>query len=214
MAQLNDFKVDTTTISGRRVMRYTAIIVNVGVGKFELKGSRASSAETQMSVTQRVFDSSGGSRYQDTPARMYFAGDGHSHWHVEDLEDSELIRSDNGVKVGSGAKHGFCFFDLQPFRLTLPGAPASAYYTTCGTNAAVTTQSMGLSIGWGDVYSWQLVDQRVDITGLSPGQYRLNTTADKQNWFVESDETNNGTWVDLQLKSKGQVRVVRYGPSA
>jgi len=34
---------------------------------------------------------------------MYFAGDGHTHWHVRDLETYELIRSDNGSKVGTGA---------------------------------------------------------------------------------------------------------------
>lgn len=214
MARLTDFTVDTSTTPGRSLLRYTATIVNTGAGKFELTGSRSSTTETQMSVMQRVFDSTGTSRYQNTPARMYFAGDGHNHWHVQDLEDSELTRSDNGSKVGSGAKHGFCFFDIQAFRLSLLGAPANPFYTTCGTDSTVTTQSMGLSIGWGDVYSWWLADQWVDITGLSPGRYRLNTTADKQNWFVESDETNNGTWVDLQLKAKGRVRVVGYGPSA
>ena len=65
---------------------------------------------------------------------MYFAGDGHNHWHVRDLETEKLIRLDNGAKVGTSAKHGFCFFDNVRYRLTLAGAPQSARYTGCGTS--------------------------------------------------------------------------------
>ena len=213
MAQLKDFRVDKAP-SGQTLLRYSAIVVNTGSGRFQLDGTRTSTSGSQMEVAQRIADSSGTSRTQPTAARMYFAGDGHTHWHVADLEQSVLERLDNGVKVGSGAKHGFCFFDNYPFRLALLGAPASAFYTTCGRDPNVSSQSMGLSVGWGDIYSYQLVDQWIDITGLGPGRYRLRTTADAQNWFVEANETNNLTWVDLQLKSKGAPRVIQYGPSA
>ena len=213
MAPLRDFKVDRLN-DGSVVLRYSAIVVNTGAGRFQLLGSRASTSETQMSVAQRIFDSTGTMRDRATGAQMYFAGDGHRHWHVASLEESVLERLDNGVKVGSGAKHGFCFYDNFAFRLGLPGAPGSPFYTTCGTDPSVMTQQMGLSIGWGDIYSWQLVDQWIDITNVSPGIYRLTTTADAQNWFEEADETNNLTWVELQLKAKGPPRVIRQGPSA
>jgi hypothetical protein len=74
--------------------------------------------------------------------------------------------------------------------------------------------TMGLSVGWGDVYAWSLPDQYVDITGLTSGHYRLATTADAPNWFVESNNSNNPTWVDLQLEGSGRIRVIRYGPAA
>ena len=57
--------------------------------------------------------------------------------------------------------------------------------------------------------------QWVDITGKAAGRYRLWATADPENWFIEADDTNNFTWVDLQIRGKGgSVRVLGYGPSA
>ena len=77
---------------------------------------------------------------------------------------------------------------------------------------------MGLSPGWADPYSWLLPDQRLDITGLANGEYRLQATVDPDNWFRESDETNNGTWVDLRLRTtpdgSPRLDVLDYGPSA
>ena len=213
MATLKDFTIERTA-TGRKLLRYTATVVNVGAGRFQVEGSRASTAESEMSVVQRISNDAGGSSRRPTDARMYFAGDGHNHWHVRDLEQSSLDRLDNGVKVGSGAKHGFCFFDNVAFRLSLAGAPPNPFYTTCGTTGTVLSQTMGLSTGWGDAYYYYLVDQWVDITTVGPGRYRLSTTADPQNWFLESSEANNATWAELQLKKSGSPRVVRYGPPA
>jgi hypothetical protein len=212
MARLSDFRVEKTG-SGRTLLRYTTIIVNVGQGRFELRGQRSSTTQTQMTVSQRVYNDTGGSRLVSTPAVMVFGGDGHNHWHVRDLETSALIRLDNGSKVGTGAKRGFCFFDNTRYRLTLPGAPQSPVYTGCGTSASLIV-NMGLSIGWGDAYFWSLPDQYIDITGLTPGRYRLRVTADAQNRFLETSNSNNTTWVDLQLKGNARPRVIAYGPSA
>jgi hypothetical protein len=54
---------------------------------------------------------------------------------------------------------------------------------------------MGLSVGWGDLYRYNLPDQYIDITGLGRRRYRLEGTADADNWFRESEESNNSTWV-------------------
>ena len=76
---------------------------------------------------------------------------------------------------------------------------------------------MGLSAGWGDRYGSKLPDQYIDITGLPDGRYRLRATADASNWFKESDEKNNKTWVDLDVShSQGRTmtKVARYAPAA
>jgi hypothetical protein len=214
MYKLSDFRIDKTP-DHRRLLRYTTIIVNVGLGAFQAEGSRASSTEPDMSVVQRIVDDGGGSRVRPTSARMYWAGDGHEHWHLRDLETSTLNSVDTRVTVGAAAKHGFCFFDNIKFNLLLDGAPYSAVYTGCGTDPNVLNQTMGLSIGWGDAYYYYLVDQWVDITGLGPGRYRLTTTADEQNWFEESDELNNFTWTELQIhRGNRKPRVTAQGPFA
>jgi hypothetical protein len=212
MARLADIRIEKTP-DGRRLLRYTTVIVNVGAGPFEVHGARASAGETEMSVGQRVYDDVGGHRDVATSARMFFAGDGHDHWHVRDLESSDLLRLDNGAKVGTGAKRGFCFWDNVKYRLTLPGAPQSAAYFGCGSSSSLQVTA-GISVGWGDEYPARLPDQFVEITGLTPGRYRLLVTADASNWFLEASEANNATWVDLQIKGQGAPRVLGYGPSA
>ena len=210
IARLADIRVDKAP-DGRKLLRYTTVVVNVGAGAFEVHGSRASTGES-MAVSQRIYDEGG---YQDVPtlAQMFFAGDGHSHWHVRDLESAELIRLDNGVKVGTWGKHGFCFFDNTNYRLSLPGAPSSSVYTNCGNSSSALAVTMGLSIGWGDTYPAYLPDQYIDVTGLAAGRYKLIVTADEQNWFTETNETNNAAWVVIQLKGNGNsVRIIEYGP--
>lgn len=209
MARVADIHLDKTP-DGRRLLRYSTEIANVGAGAFELNLHRAS-INDPMTTTQRIYTSTG-SRDVSTLPVLVFAGDGHNHWHVRDLETVELNRLDNGAKVGTDAKVGFCFLDHLTYRPSLPGAPQRAVYGGCGGPTSLDV-TMGLSVGWSDQYRWSLPDQYIDITGLTPGRYRLNVVADAGNWFVEANETNNATWVDLQIKGQGTPRILGYGPA-
>jgi hypothetical protein len=218
MARLSDIYLALPS-TGQKQLRFSATIVNVGAAPFELAGSRPDLSRS-FSATQRTFNTDGTSTLVPIPgASLVFGGDGHNHWHVDGLERYELHRLDNGVKVGTSAKAGFCFFDTGPFRLALGGAPASAVYTAtgCGTASSLSV-TMGLSIGWGDTYPWTLPDQFIDVTNLDSGKYRLQAEADPFGWFQESSRQNNVTWVDLALtanrKGTTKVRILGYGPSA
>ncbi len=199
-----------TTSSGQRRLRFSSVVANVGVGPFEVVGTRASTSDLEMNtVVQNVYDDTGSiSRTSPTSATMYFAGDGHTHWHLRDLETYELIRTDNGVLVGTGEKHGFCFFDNVKHNLKLPGAPSSSVYTDCG-DADDLTVTPGLSVGWADRYYYNLPDQYIDITGLKAGRYRLYYRVDVQNWFTEIKDTNNQSCVTLQIDANS-VNVIDY----
>lgn len=210
MAQPADIKVERAP-GGLRLLRYTSVIVNAGAGPFEVHGQRASTAETEMDATQHIFDTAGGYREVPTTARMVFGGDGHNHWHVQDLEAGDLIRLDNGSKAGTSAKHGFCFNDNTWFRLSLPGAPQDRVYTNCARDTDLKV-TMGLSVGWGDTYGSTLPDQYVDISSVGPGRYRLLLTADAGSWFTESNESNNSSWVDLQIRGgNAPPKILGYG---
>jgi hypothetical protein len=212
MARLSDLSIDTTTIPGRRLLRFTTIIVNIGAGPFETIGSRPRTSTALMAVKQRIYNTAGSSRLVSTPAVMFWAGDGHDHWHIRDIEAYRLTRLDNGRRVGTGAKHGFCYFDNTPYRLRLPGAPSYSIYGGCGSSGDLTVTT-GLSVGWGDTYPAGIAFQWIDITGLKSGRYRLRATADPANWFAETNNTNNSTWVNIQL-TNSRVRVMAYGPAA
>jgi hypothetical protein len=192
---------------GQKQLRFDTIIVNVGADRFEARGSRSTSS-APMTVTQRIYNDAGGFRDFPTTAQMYFAGDGHTHWHLRDLESYELIRLDNGSKVGAGAKEGFCFFDNVVF-----GSTQEAFYKGCGNNPDALNVTMGLSRGWGDLYGAGTVGQYIDITNLTSGRYKLQATADGANWFLESNDSNNFTWVEVQI-SGNSVSVIAYGPGA
>ena len=206
MARLTNLKIEKTQ-DDRKLLRFSSVVVNVGDGPFEVHGERDVDTST-MTTAQRVFDDEG--NYSDTPteAVMYFGGDGHNHWHVRDLESFALKHLDKGgTKVGTNAKHGFCFFDNYRY-----GSAQVPYYTGCGKSTDLQV-AMGLTPGWGDLYPYNLPDQYIDIMGLGPGRYRLEGMVDADNWFQESDELNNSTWVDIRIK-KGRARVVGYGSSA
>jgi hypothetical protein len=213
MAKLGKPYVESA--GGKRLLRFDATIVNIGTGAFEAKGSNLNTSNnptTMDTVSQRIYDDAGGFRDRPTTAQMYFAGDGHNHWHVRYLERYDLARLDNGKKVGTQAKEGFCFSDNYRF-----GSPQAARYTgstgNCGSNPDALGVFMGLSRGWGDIYRVTTVDQFVDITGLKSGRYRLTATADKDGWFSETDEANNSSWTEIQV-SGNSVSVVRQGPAA
>jgi hypothetical protein len=214
MARISELHIDKSSLAGHRLLRYTAIIVNVGQGPFELNGSRPGTSTPDMAMKQRIFSDTGGFRDVAVPAEASWSGDGHNHWHVHDLELGTLARVDNGNQVGSLAKHGFCFFDTTTYRLTLPGAPQSPVYTNCGTDPSALSVRMGVSVGWGDRYPWDIAFQYIDITNLPDGPYRLTSVVNAQPLgLIQASTANDTTWVDIRLK-KTKVTVVAYGPSA
>jgi len=220
MARLAD--IDIVNVSGQLQLRFSATIVNVGPGPFELNATRPN-VTSGFSVVQKVYGTGTSASIPLPGVDLVWGGDGHVHWHVRNLETYELDRLDNGAKVGTGLKGGFCFFDNVVFNTSLPGAPAAAVYvpgTVCGQgDQNASTVRMGLSVGYGDRYGSNLPDQFIDVTTLTSGNYRLYATADQNGLFTESNENNNQTWVDLKLqisdKGKGssKARVIGYGPT-
>lgn len=214
MTRVTKVAIDTTTISGHRLLRYTARIVNVGAGPFETTGTRASTSDSTMPVTQHVYQSDGSLESVATDDTMYFAGDGHNHWHLTDLEGGVLSRLDNGIVVGTSAKHGFHGADDTAWDLTLPGAPQSKAYLACGGNscqASALAVTEGISVGWMDTYKYSVVDQWIDITGLKNGKYVLTQSADPHHYFDESDANNNTASATLHIGSSGVTILSRTG---
>ena len=206
----------TRTEDGRRLLRFSAIIVNVGVGPFELRSERPNRSSS-WSVQQVIYDTDGGARTHDTPpVQLVYEGDGHDHWHVKDLETYQLAPLHDGSGNNSssriGHKVGFCFFDNYQYKPWLPDAPRYLEYghRGCGTRSSLRLRN-GLSVGWA-TSTTGACPQYIDITGLPNGRYRLSATADQANFFQEGNEGNNSTWVDLRIRARS-VTVMRRAPS-
>ena len=211
MAQLRDFQVDRST--GRRLLRFSTEIVNVGSGPFEVRGSRPSTGASRMTATQRLFNTDNTISSASTGAVMVYSGDGHDHWHVENLEAYSIERVGSRRGLAFGEKVGFCFLDSGAYRTSLPGAPAGPRYNDCGSQSS-TAVTMGLSVGWGDLYPWYLPYQWIDISGLASGEYIVRAHADPRRLFTESNTANNGTWTRLYITGRDSIYVLEQGPVA
>ena len=213
VARVYNYTIQTTS-TGHRLLRFTTRLVNLGKGPFEVRGSRPSTAQTYMTVSQRIYNDAGGYRTVPTPAVMRWSGDGHDHWHAQRIA-SYALRPVNAPTATPrrGAKVGFCFFDTDAYWLAYPGASqVKRYYQSgCGTRSSLRT-TMGISVGWADKYPYNIAYQWIDITGLRSGDYKVCVTVDPSNWFPEISQGNNYAWSDIRISGTGStVTVLRWG---
>lgn len=198
MAPLSDFRIQM--VNGRKLLRFTAMMVNEGAGHFEVSGHRESTSQP-MVMRQVIYQTSSRSspisRRIPTDAVAKYSGDGHNHWHVQEMMRYDLWGGDERLR---GAKVGFCFLDSDLFNPNLPGYSGGYYNgSMCSTNPNVLSNRMGISIGMGDEYEWFLAWQWVDITDLPNGTYTLRGIVDPYGFFLEQRETNQCAYARLGI---------------
>jgi hypothetical protein len=212
MGPVGTFSIDTKTMPGHTLLRFTGVIANAGAGAFEVYGSRPSTSDTEMTVQQHIYQTTGGYRSVPTTAVMFYAGDGHNHWHVKNLEGAQLTDVSGNRVGGPYAKTGFCFSDNAIYNSSIPGTPSTAVYSGCANNQPdALSVTAGLSVGWGDWYPTTVAFQWIDITGVPHGNYRFWAFADPNGYFLETNKDNNYTWTDVRYDNKG-VKPTAYGP--
>ena len=54
----------------------------------------------------------------------------------------------------------------------------------------------------------------MELTGIPDGRYRIREIADPFNWFDELDETNNETWVEVDISTVGGFARVTLVPGS
>ena len=195
----------TKLVKGKWFIAFSSILVNVGEGAFVLRATREDDG-LPWQVFQEVQYSEKGAQSVRIGARMVYAGDGHHHWHIARVATARLVRLDPSGEPASDAsgridtKIGFCFFD---YTHDLERGPPKAVYNRrgCGREDDDFIR-MGLSNGWTDTYKFVLRGQRVAITGLPDGKYRLWADADEAGLFREATRDNNRTWADFDLSTR------------
>lgn len=217
MPPLQDVLAAAIQGSDERQLFFSASIANLGPGPFIVNAVRGDE-RGQWRVSQRFRERDGSTSEVATPADMIWGGHGHNHWHVRIGATYRLLTLPSMKTVRVLEKVGYCFFDQARFDLDIPGAPLAEGFpkTSCDGHSTLSLD-MGLSPGWQDPYTWALPDQRLDITGLPDGRYRLEAKADPNNWFREANERNNETWVDVDIRTTAgapQATVVHVGPHA
>jgi hypothetical protein len=200
MLQPTDFHLERSGGS-RRLLRFSTFIVNLGPGRFDVYGSNPDPADaTKLNLVTQRLEQNGGWAEHPTEATMFYAGDGHDHWHVYGLQHWALaFAATPNEQIATGAKTGFCFWD----NVNLRNAPK--YYSgsaECHMDASGTVP-MGLSPGWGDQYPWSIAFQYIDISHLPYGNYCLTVTADPLGQFVEVTKANNQEHTLISITKNG-----------
>ncbi|HEX5582535.1 hypothetical protein [Gaiella sp.] len=216
MSPLSEIAVSEAVGGDQKYVSFTAAPANVGRGAFIVHAVRAD-RRGSWRVSQRFDEPDGSLSETITPGDVVWGGHGHNHWHVHMGASYWLTKPGSTRRLRTYEKVGFCFFDQRALLVQPPDAPSRPRFPVTSCNGRdVLEFTEGLSPGWSDPYSWALPDQRLDVTGLPDGVYRLWATADPGGWFRETNERNNLTWVDLRLTltvSPPRLEIVRRGPA-
>jgi len=214
MAPLFNLYVSNTQ-KGKKRLRFGTLVQNVGDGALEARGNKRVGSEMTR-VVQYIYRSDGtGYTVLKPKAEMYYAGDGHDHWHVEQVVTSKLTpMPGTGGTQRPGRKLNFCLVDSSKMTSDVPPNQAPfPHYFGCG-NKSSRAVTMGVSVGWGDIYGPELAYQAVDVTGLPVGSYKLCATVNRKGvWTEKADNhANNYYWVVVELNpSAGTVSVTDEG---
>ena len=132
---------------------------------------------------------------------------GHNHWHFQEYARYVLRRIKDGTTgrvVADRDKVGFCMLDSSPIDLGLPGASDEPWY---GGSRCNLDKPQGISVGWQDVYPFNLADQNIVVGSLPNGRYCLRVRLDPGSTdappptgrILETDEADNIASTKLKL---------------
>ena len=142
----------------------------------------------------------------------------HKHWHLLGFERYELRRAGGRAGLVTDRKTGFCLGDRYRARgRELPARPPEPVYTgRCGLErTALLRLTVGISVGYGDVYDPNLEGQSLRLTGLAEGRYRLVHRVNVDRRLRESSYANNASSLLLRLSwraGRPSVRVLNSCP--
>ena len=196
-------RISRFSSDGTKLLKLTNSVWNGGVGPLELIGGVDTGSGTQH-VIQRILKDDG--EYSEKSIGEFVFHPGHNHWHLDSFSVYELwTLQPNGMLdqvVATSGKVSYCLRDI--YRSAEAEQIDRAGFTSCPP------VRQGLSVGWTDVYQYYLAGQSIDITGLKDGTYSLMSIADPFNLIQESDETNNGIVIYLEIR---EAKVTVIDPS-
>jgi hypothetical protein len=196
-------KITTDKATGKKLLKFTNTIANLGTGRFELRPENDAGSGTTVAY-QRIWthDAVGDwSLDSEIPVGTFAFHTAHNHWHFGGFARYELRNVAPGGGIGrrvvaSSDKISFCMVDTLAVNLGLEHAPGARVYQSCSQNA-----TQGISVGWSDTYGASLPGQNIDITQVQSGTYWLVATADPNNTIVETNDANNAGAVLVTIRS-------------
>ena len=197
----SNFSLITDT-TGDSTLRFSTTSWNKGTGPLQLEAGAVDTGSGKQRVNQRIFNHDGTSSvfsieewFEWHPTHNHFHFNGYANYVLQPVDAP-------GGSLRTGQKTTFCVMDTTKVDGSLPGAPSSAGYSTCGN------QIQGMSVGWGDTYGSHLPGQEIDFTDNADGIYSLKIIIDPDSNIVESNEIDNESCALISITKPSTVRVL------
>lgn len=180
---------------GERRLYFSNAIANTGEGPLELRGQYDRQAGV-VHTRQQIFSTDGDPLEHESGEMHYHAA--HGHWHWDGFARYEIFSllpygRPHRLEATSG-KVSYCMRDnarVDPEwiaeHVDREFAVGRGLYGNCGW------QRQGISVGWLDIYTWNLPGQDIDVSHLSDGLYMLKSTANPEGILREMDHDNNAS---------------------
>jgi hypothetical protein len=183
---------ETLATHALRCLRFTSEVDNVGAGPLTLRirwaetgvPPRAAIIPGECEAQQVIRRTDGSTRHRDAGGCTFHAQHGHFHYlnFVEFTLHKVNPDGTTGHQVAKSLKESFCLADDGYFGYGSPGPNGPRDYVGqpgCNVPSAPTTTppkawvTMGVSPGWGDIYTWDTPSQYIDVTHTPPGVYDI-----------------------------------------
>ena len=214
---------ETEQFGSTRCLRFDNDVRNVGTGPLELKFNYSPDAFTgHCDMQQEVLTSDAKLVERNAGPCMFHPQ--HAHFHYQNFARYFLypVGADGmpGAQPAAASnKVGFCTIDVDDYSVGAPAAgqrPRTYSFPTCnvpnGYGPGV-PEFMGISPGWGDVYTWDLPQQYLDISkGVPDGVYEVVSRANPDGALLTADR-NQETGITCVRITGNKVAVLHELPS-
>ena len=168
-----------------------------------------------MQASQHFYDDGVAVGQDDDVGLLEFhAGGGHNHWHFQQFVVYELL-DPSGNLVAPSTKMAWCLVPTDAIDLTVDGAvwhPGNTSLSSaCGSASSQTLREVLLT-GHGDTYNQFVSGQRIDITDVPNGDYRIRIAVNPADLFHETNTGNNEAFRDVTLGGTAGARTVVAAP--
>jgi hypothetical protein len=147
----------------------------------------------------------------------------HAHFHYQNMGRYYLYPVNRAGRrepfpVVQSKKVGFCAIDVDYFGFgRADSAPRTHSFPTCNVPSETTPtgvwEYMGIGRGWGDVYTWDLPSQYLEISGVPDGVYDVVSVANPDHGVLV--QTHSGEVSATRVRLTGTtVKVIRTGVDA
>lgn len=183
-----------------RTFQYTHDTFNGGSGPLVIQPVYNPASGNYQGI-QYIYSYSGGTwtlEQQIPLAGAFIFDSAHGHFHFPFTQYGLYTVATNGgigIPVAVSPKISFCINDSFIYDPNLPNAGALGNLGSCSDP----TSLRGLDIGAVDEYDQTDAGQTISLSGVPDGTYWFRAVVDPENFFSESDKSNNETDVLLTI---------------